>query len=142
MTAVFDLTPSQTSKIRGTWALVVPDPELATSLFYGRLFQMRPDLRELFRGDMRVQGRKLAETLNYVVDHLDTSEVLDEPVRNLGMRHREYGVANEDYADVGEALIWTFKSLLGGEFDADAECAWGLAYNGICKRMIGDEATQ
>ena len=130
------LDPTQVARIRGTWAAVASDPELATSLFYGRLFQLRPDLRQLFRADMRVQGRKLADTLNYVVDNLEDSEVLDEPVRALGIRHRNYGAADNDYADVGAALIWTFKSLLGDEFDETAEGAWAEVYGEISKRMV------
>jgi hypothetical protein len=40
--------------------------------FYGRPFEIAPQLRPLFRGDMAEQGRKLMATLAFVVNGLSS----------------------------------------------------------------------
>ncbi len=43
-------------------AKVAPISEQAAALFYGRLFEIAPEVKPLFRGDMKGQGLKLMET--------------------------------------------------------------------------------
>ncbi|MEO1495015.1 MAG: globin domain-containing protein [Pseudomonadota bacterium] len=121
--------------LRESWAQAALDRSLAAQLFYGRLFEQRPDLRAMFGSDMIAQGQKLMDTLNFVVDNIGQSEVLEKPVAELGHRHRGYGVKDEDYQDVGAALLWTFRNLLGDGFDADVEQAWLSVYTQISDRM-------
>lgn len=121
--------------LRESWSKAALDRILAAQLFYGRLFEQRPDLRAMFGPDMTSQGRKLMDTLNFVVDNIGQSEVLEKPVTDLGRRHRGYGVKDEDYQDVGAALLWTFQNLMGDGFDAEVEQAWISVYTQIADRM-------
>ena len=130
------LDDQQKRALRTSWAQVALDPMFASQLFYGRLFQQRPELRKMFGADMTAQGRKLMDTLNFVVDHLDKSEVLEKPVRELGLRHQGYGVEPSDYEDVGGALIWAFQNILQGDFRVETEEAWSAAYTQISAAMI------
>ncbi|MEM6664076.1 MAG: globin domain-containing protein [Pseudomonadota bacterium] len=137
---MLNLDEHQKQALRTSWAQVAIDPSFAARLFYGRLFQQRPELRAMFGDDMELQGRKLMDTLNFVIDHLDRSERLAEPVRELGVRHQEYGVVPKDYGDVGNALLWAFQNILQGEFRSDVESAWTAAYFQISEAMIEAEA--
>lgn len=136
---MLDLDDDQKRALRSSWAHVAMDPAFAAQLFYGRLFQQRPELRAMFSDDMTAQGRKLMDTLNFVVDHLDTPEVLAEPVRQLGIRHQGYGVVPDDYGDVGIALVWAFQNILQGEFKTATQDAWVVAYTQISDAMIKAE---
>jgi hypothetical protein len=51
-------------------AQVMPIAETVAELFYGRLFELDPTLRSMFRGDMREQGRKLMQMLAVAVPHM------------------------------------------------------------------------
>ena len=130
------IDPGQITIIRHNWAEIASDRATAARLFYGRLFGRRQDLRALFGADLADQERKLMDTLNFVVDHLDQPDALLGPVRSLGMRHHGYGVADADYDDVGAALIWTFQNVLGDAFDTDAERAWTSVYQALAAMMI------
>lgn len=132
---MFDLNDQQRKLLRGSWARVAMDPDFTAQLFYGRLFTQRPDLRAMFGTDIKVQGRKLMDTLNYVIDHLDQPETLAAPVRDLGVRHKGYGAVMADYDDVGAALIWSLQNVLGDNFKQDAEVAWATAYGQIASAM-------
>ena len=49
--------------VQQTWKQVDPIRDQAAALFYGRLFELDPSLRPLFKGDMAEQGRKLMNML-------------------------------------------------------------------------------
>ena len=57
------MTPEQIALVQQSFAKVAPISEQAAALFYGRLFEIAPEVKPLFRGDMKEQGRKLMATL-------------------------------------------------------------------------------
>ena len=110
--------------------------DAAAGLFYGRLFELDPTLRPLFRGDLREQGRKLMTTLGVVVKGLTKLDAILPAVEQLGARHVAYGVQDAHYATVGAALLWTLRQGLGTAFTADVEDAWTAAYTTLAGAMI------
>ena len=65
------MTPEQISLVQSSFAKVAPIADEAATLFYARLFQIAPDVRPLFKGDLEDQGRKLMAALGTVVRSLD-----------------------------------------------------------------------
>ncbi len=100
---------------------------LATA-FYARLFELNPQLRSLFKGDMRTQRWKLTQQLLMLLIYLRHPDSLMEATRGLGQRHVRYGVQQEDYATVGEALLWALECVLGEKFTPEVKEAWKTAY--------------
>ena len=131
------MNDNQIAAVQRTFADVVPIADQAAKLFYDRLFTIAPDLRTLFRGDMRAQGRKLMTVLAIVVNGLSDLDEILPAVRDLALRHVDYGVEPKDYVPVGEALLWTLREGLGEDvFDAETEAAWAAAYGILSTVMI------
>ena len=122
------MTPHQKLLVQTTFAQVAPIAETAAALFYNRLFDLDPALRPLFKGDIQEQGRKLMQTLAVAVAGLDDLEALVPAVRALGKRHVGYGVRNEHYVTVADALIWTLATGLGDAFTPEVRDAWATVY--------------
>ena len=122
------MTPEQIGLVQSSWAALAPSAERLAELFYMRLFAMDPSLHELFRGDIAQQGRKLVKMLDTLVGALDRLDTLLPMLRELGARHREYGVRPADYDTFGQALEWTLQRVLGMELSPEAEDAWMEAY--------------
>src|SRR5881628_200425 len=101
------MNPEQIMLVQASFVLVMPIAETAAALFYGRLFELDPSLRPMFRGDMAEQGRKLMQTIAVVVHGLDRLPTLVPAVEALERRHAGYGVRDEHYATVAAALLWT-----------------------------------
>jgi hemoglobin-like flavoprotein len=101
------MTPEQIQLVQSTWTKVRPIQETAAQLFYDRLFELDPSLKALFRGDIHEQGKKLMQVLDGVVMGLSQIDRLEPIVRQLGQRHVGYGVKDQHYVTVGEALLWT-----------------------------------
>ena len=110
------MTPSQKSLVQQTFAQVVPIADQAAALFYGRLFELDPSLRPLFKSDIRAQGQKLMQMIGYAVSKLDAPDELTLAVEGLGRKHVGYGVKDADYGTVGAALLWTLEKGLGAAF--------------------------
>ena len=53
------MTSEQVKAIQDSFAKVAPISEQAAEIFYGRLFEIAPAVKPLFRGDMKEQGKKL-----------------------------------------------------------------------------------
>jgi hemoglobin-like flavoprotein len=121
--------------IRETFPLVARRPDLAALLFYKRLFEIDPSLRPLFRPDIEEQGRKLMQMLSAAVHLLEQPESLTPVLEALGRKHVGYGVRDEHYDTVGEALLWTLHSALGDFFTPNVREAWASLYGLIAATM-------
>jgi nitric oxide dioxygenase len=132
------MTPDQVTAIQASFAKVTPISEQAAALFYGRLFEIAPEVKPLFRGDMTEQGRKLMATLAVVVNSLGNLSAILPAASALAKRHVGYGVKAEHYAPVGEALLWTLQRGLGEHWTPELAAAWSAAYGVLSEFMIGE----
>jgi nitric oxide dioxygenase len=137
------MTPTQVELIRASWAKVEPITDTAAALFYGRLFELDPRARALFRRtDLAAQGKVLMQTLAVVVKSVDRLDTIVPAVEALGRRHAGYGVTPRDYDTVGAALLWTLEQGLGDGFDTATRDAWAEAYGVLASVMIGAAEAQ
>lgn len=116
------------SLVKETFATVETIKDKAAEMFYNRLFEIRPDFRSLFKTDMMFQGQKLMGAIKMAVDNLDDLTPVVEEIQNLGRRHVGYGVKDEYYQSVGEALLWTLEQGLGESFTDEVKKAWSDVY--------------
>ncbi|TDG13358.1 hemin receptor [Seongchinamella unica] len=130
------MTPQQISLVKSSWAQVAPISQQAAALFYGRLFELEPKYKALFKGDMKSQGKMLMSMLNTAVASLDRLDTIVPAVQQLGQRHVGYGVKEDDYDTVGAALLWTLGQGLGDAFTEEVEEAWTIAYTTLADVMI------
>lgn len=129
------MEPSQIALVQETFKAVVPIKEQAADLFYNRLFELDPDLRELFSGDMEEQGKKLMSAITTVVNGLEHPDKIVPVIQELGARHADYGVEDHHYDTVAQALLWTLGQGLGELFMPEVEEAWATAYTMLATVM-------
>ena len=114
---------------------VVPIADKAAELFYGRLFELDPSVKSMFKTDMTGQGKKLMKTINIAVEALDDVEPLIPTLKEMGAAHVGYGVKDKDYNTVGAALLWTLEQGLGDAFTDEVKNAWGAVYEVLANTM-------
>ncbi len=129
------MTNEQVDLVRTSFEKIKPVAEEAAVLFYARLFELDPDLRPLFRGGIREQGLKLMQMIGVAVNGLDRLEVLVPAVKELGVRHAGYGVKDQHYDTVAEALLWTFEIALREDFTTETKEAWARVYGILAQTM-------
>ena len=129
------MNAEQRELVRTTFATLAVMPEVAGALFYERLFAANPSFRPLFKNDMRIQGVKLMTMLAMVVYNLPEPGQVMPAIRDLAVRHAEYGVKLADYDAVRDALLWTLEQVLGDDFTPAVRDAWTLCYDGLAEEM-------
>jgi hemoglobin-like flavoprotein len=129
------MTPEQAQIIKLTFAQVMRDRDKVGWMFYDRLFSIAPEVKPLFKGDVAEQSRKLMDTLALAVGMLRDMPTLVITLEGLARRHVGYGVKDEHYDKVGEALLWTLEKGLGDAFTAQVRDAWTALYVAVAKIM-------
>jgi hemoglobin-like flavoprotein len=132
------MTPDQVTMVQDSLKKVVPISDVAADLFYGRLFEVAPQVRPMFKGDMKEQGRKLMATLGVVVTGLTRLETVLPAASALAKQHVSYGVKAEHYPIVGGALLWTLEKGLGEAWTPELASAWTTAYGTLSGYMISE----
>jgi nitric oxide dioxygenase len=134
------MTPEQVQIVRLTFAQIVSNKDQIGRQFYDRLFAIAPEVKPLFNGDMEAQSRKLIDTLALAIGTIRDIPTLKSTLEALAQRHVAYGVRDEHYDKVGEALLWTLKQNLGPAFTPHAREAWATLYDTVAG-IMRDAAT-
>jgi len=135
------MTPQQIEMVQQSFAKVVPIADQAAVLFYDRLFEIAPDVKPMFHGDMAEQRRKLMSVLGVVVTGLSRLETVLPAASALAKKHVTYGVEDEHYPIVGSALLWTLEKGLGEAWNPELADAWTTAYGTLSGYMISEAHT-
>jgi len=131
------MTKEQILLVKKTWSIFREiDPVLVGDVFYSKLFFDMPSLEKLFHTSKEEQSRKLIEMFNVIVGRLDNLEELAEEIKQLAIRHVQYGVKEYHYKAVGAALLWTLQQGLGKDWDEEIKEAWASCFNILSTTMI------
>jgi nitric oxide dioxygenase len=128
---------TQIKLVQDSFAKVVPIADTAAALFYGKLFELDPAVKPLFKGDMAAQGKLLMQMIATAVNALERIDTIVPAVEALGKRHAGYGVTAAHYDTVGAALLWTLGQGLGAAFTPQVKAAWTETYGllaGVMKK--------
>lgn len=122
--------------LTSSFELVIERQPQLTTRFYEILFERYPQAKPLFgRNSGPTQARMLGEALAAVVEHLEDAPWLAENLGALGARHVDYGVTDEMYGWVGDALLATLAEAAGDDWSPALAQAWADAYGAIAGLM-------
>ncbi|HVK76641.1 MAG TPA: globin domain-containing protein [Kofleriaceae bacterium] len=122
--------------LRTSFALVVERKPDLTVRFYEILLARYPALAPMFaRTPRAAQAEMLAQALGAVLDHLEDASWLAATLGALGRRHVGYGVTDEMYDHVGDALLATLAEVAGDDWTPAVAEQWTLAYGAIAGMM-------
>jgi hemerythrin len=117
------------------------------SLVHQKLFEISPESRRLFKGDLEEQkakmGRFLAEFVRFQTrsHHFmpvtgRSGEAIIPGAGALGARHEiDYGVHAEHYGYMREALLYAVRTLLGNDYNDEIGRTWAEAYDMLAGAM-------
>ena len=137
------MNAQQIEMVRKTWAIFQKiDPVLVGEVFYDKLFNDNPPFRRMFKESKQIQAKKIIAMLDQIVKHIDTVGNISHELKNLGARHRSYGVKSAYYRPVGVALLWMLEQGLGSDWNEEVKAAWNECYHTISEIMIDEDRTQ
>ena len=121
-----NLTPLEEEWVTQTFAEIAPQVEVATEVFFNRLFEVMPETQAMFRGHEK--RSEMFHILATAVKSLSYSGKAGPDLTALGGRHVTYGVQREQFEVVGQVLMWTFEQILGEKFTPQIRAAWEKVY--------------
>jgi hemoglobin-like flavoprotein len=130
------MTPSNVKLVQDSFAKVAPIADKAAEIFYDKLFELDPSLKDLFRmTNIKEQGRKLMMMIGTAVNGLNKLDSIIKAVQDLGKRHAGYGVTPDHYDTVAKALLYTLEVGLGKDWTSDVKAAWVEVYTLLAGTM-------
>jgi len=116
--------------------LVQPMADEIAKSFYMHLFDIAPDSKKLFTGDMERQGSMLMTSLSLAVGGLSSFDDVMPSIQALGERHYSYGVKPEYFQPALESFIWALEQHLGERFTPELKNAWTSAFKTLTDEML------
>lgn len=141
------MTPKQTQLLAESFAKLENRLYELGSLVYAKLFELMPESRRLFKGDMEEQKLKLARVFAEFVRVKTRSqhflpvtkqggEAVIPGVGALGTRHEEnYGVGCKHYENMRVALLYAIATMLGKDFTPEIGEAWAETFDMLAEAM-------
>jgi hemoglobin-like flavoprotein len=130
------MTPEQVNLIRKSFDALWPMRRTLAEAFYGRFFELAPDARPLFPGDMERQQLKLMDMIAAIVGALDKREIFQSIISYSGCQHAQFGVKRSHFVAFGDALIWGLEQQFGAAFTPELKDAWITLYDAVQRDMI------
>jgi len=131
------MTADQIALVKQTWRVFRDiDPAIIGDVFYSKLFVEAPSVKSLFKTPRPAQSKKLVDMLSAIVGRLDRLNELTEDIKQLAIRHVDYGVRPSHYKAVGIALLWTLQQGLGNDWNKATQEAWEACYKMLSETMI------
>jgi hemoglobin-like flavoprotein len=103
--------------------------------FYNRVFEKSPQIRNLFKQNMKQQGRLLTHMLGGIIYTMSRPEHMRLGLKELGRNHARYGVKPEHYPIVLSSLLETIEEQLGEIYNENLAKAWSEALNNVTAEM-------
>jgi hemoglobin-like flavoprotein len=141
------MTPAQLRLLQRSFSEIEPIAETFGTLFYERLFAIAPQMRPLFRTDIKAQQSKFMKVIGEVVQlHLRAMVCLPATAQHSGEAvlpgaywsgklHAAYGVRMSDFDAMKEALVWALNQTLGDDATPEVQAAWVAAYDIVARAM-------
>jgi|SRR6516165_2165041 len=130
------MTPEQIDLIRESFDAMWPMRRDIADLCYSRFFELAPDARDLFPGDMEQQRMKLMDMIAALVGSLDDRPLFQSLATYSGRKHARFGVQPSQYVALGEALMWSIDCKFGGSFTPELRESWRALYATVQAKML------
>ncbi len=116
-------------------AKILPVKKEASELFYNKLFNSDPNIKNICRTKAEEREKKFVQVLNLLIGVMDKIHEIDPIVHDITLTYIERGITDKDYDTFGKALISTLQTVLGKDFTPEAKSAWMTAYSLLSKAM-------
>jgi nitric oxide dioxygenase len=136
------ITEEQKKIVKSTAPILKENGKEITSIFYKHLFEVHPELLNLFNQTNQKAGTQplaLANVVYFAAENIDHLEVLMPEVQIIAHKHRALTVQPEHYPIVGKYMLQAISEFLGDKSTPEILDAWSTAYKVIANILIETE---
>jgi methyl-accepting chemotaxis protein len=119
------MTPEQLSSIRISFDKARSASPDFGAKFYHRLANDFPEIMSNFDPvSMRAQHTRFVGMLDMIISRMNDGRPVKQLLQDLGDRHHNYGVQDEDFAKFSDTLLKILDELLVNELNESLSNAW------------------
>lgn len=136
------LTEKEIQTIRDTVPLLKEKGQTITKIFYKRLFETHPELKNVFNQTNQKKGLQssaLAMAVVAAAENIEDLTPIVPAIMPVVYKHCALQVQPEQYDIVGENLIWAIQEVTGLDNSDPIIQTWTKAYGAIADAFIGLE---
>ncbi|KAE8380106.1 globin-like protein [Aspergillus bertholletiae] len=137
------LTPKQIQIVKSTIPALEEHGVAITTLFYKRLLQEHPELKNIFNTAHQATGEQpaaLAHSVWAYATNIENPGALKTAISRIGHKHASLGITADQYPIVGQGLLAAIKEVLGDAANEQVLDAWAAAYGELAGYFIKFEA--
>ncbi|KAB5543086.1 putative flavohemo protein [Coniochaeta sp. 2T2.1] len=137
------LTSRQIQIVKSTIPALQEHGIAITTLFYKRLLETHPQLKNIFNTAHQATGEQpaaLAHAVWAYAVNIENPQALKAAISRIGHKHASLGVTADQYPVVGDGLLSAIKEVLGDAVDEPMIDAWKAAYEQLAEYFIQFEA--
>lgn len=133
------ITSQQKQIVKSTIPALEQHGLAITTLFYKRILEAHPELKNIFNTTHQITGEQpaaLAHAVWAYASNIDNPDALKSTISRIGHKHASLGVTPEQYPIVGENLLSAIKEVLGDAATESVIGAWKAAYQQLAEYFI------
>ncbi|WP_168787427.1 NO-inducible flavohemoprotein [Paraburkholderia aromaticivorans] len=137
------LTQKTKDIVKATAPVLAEHGNAIIQRFYTRLFEVQPELRNVFNIAHQKQGQQqeaLARAVYAYAANIEDPQSLTAVLKNIANKHASLGVRPEQYPIVGEHLLAAIREVLGDAATDEIISAWAQAYGSLADILMGMES--
>lgn len=134
------MTPTQIAVVQASWQKVAPLGTELADMFYQRLFELAPELRQFYQTDLQQYGERLMRNLGMAVTSLARMEQVLPMLQDFAAQRVERGIKDGYETVVRNAMLWALEQRLAESFTQDVRTAWNETYS-LLTGIIGRDAS-
>lgn len=123
------MTPEDRRLLLDRWRRLEPHADRLATVFFDRLFELTPESRRLFVGNLEGQFLRFAYMLVELVALHDEPHKTALATAELGRRLTRYGIADAHYLAVSQAISAMLAHAPEACATAESRAAWHEAYD-------------
>lgn len=122
--------------IQGSYKSIQQAMPRVVRVLFDRLFEVHPELRPLFRADMRDSRKKFVRKVDYIINHLDEPEILGPELKKLGRFHGDkFHIDEKRYQMFIDASIYALSAAFGNDFTPELRRTWAYVLEILAQVM-------
>ena len=114
---------------------LLKDEERFGDVFYKKVFEIAPEVEQLFPADMADQKKILTHMLRGIINAMSRPHHLEMGLQSLGKQHINYGVKTEHYPVIKQAFMSTVEEIMQQDCTDAIKEAWNDTLELVTKFM-------
>jgi len=133
------MTPTQIALVQASWQKVDEKNHEVAQMFYQRLFELAPELRQFYQTDLQEYGARLMRNLGMAVKSLRQMDSVLPMLQDFAAQRVERGIKDGYETVVRNAMLWALEQRLAESFTQDVRTAWNETYS-LLTGIIGRDS--